>query len=79
MSYIINFIHDGKAIYPTIQRYDIGATVTSGDVFATAPEPEEIERGPIPDPCPFTWPNVIAKSGIEEHLKALIAARTPRS
>ncbi len=71
--------NDSPMNLATIQRYDIGATVTSGDVFATAPEPEEIVTGPIPDPCPFTWPSVIARSGIEARLKALIDARAPRS
>ncbi len=71
--------NDSPMNLATIRRYGILATVTSGDIFATAPEPEEMARNPVPDPCPYTWTTVISESGIEERLKALIAARKPRS
>ena len=71
--------NDSPMNLATIRQYDIRATVTSGDIFATAPEPEEIAESPVPDPCPYTWTAVIAKSGIEARLKALIAAREARN
>ncbi|MDJ0945390.1 MAG: glycosyltransferase [Kiloniellales bacterium] len=70
--------NDSPMNLATIRRYNILATVTSGDTFASAPEPEEIAESAVPDPCPFTWPRVIADSGVEAHLETLIADREAR-